>query len=81
MGSSFFTITDDSLAPLMIEPALKSRMYFWDLKSAALGSFGSLASNLDEFQTLLETGALFTIEPAFMEEVTWPDMDLVEGSR
>jgi hypothetical protein len=35
---------------------------------------------LDEFQTLPETGALVTIEPAFMEEVTWPDMDF-EGSR
>ncbi len=72
MGSSFLAIRAESLAPLAMEPALKSRIYFWDLKRAALGSL--VASTLDEFQD--ETGLLLTIEPVLTEEVTWLDMDL-----
>ncbi len=76
-GYSFLGMRVESLAVLTTEPGLKSRMYFWDLKRVALGSL--LKSTLDEFQIVPEAGVLLTKGPGFMEEVTWPDIDL-DGS-
>lgn len=61
----------DSLVALMMEPPLKSRIYFWDLNRVALGSLGSLfKSTFDEFQIVPEAGVLLTIDPGFIEDVT-----------
>ncbi len=79
MGSSFLAIKLESLAPLSIEPTLKSLMYFWDLNKVALSLLSLLRSTLEEFHVVVD-GLALLIELELAVVVTWPEMDF-EGSR